>query len=81
MKFTPIDQIPRSSKKKLQLLINDFVDRQIAISEITYAPGEYRNLHSCYSSFFKAIRRSGHKLRVVWQDSRIFIENLAITQK
>ena len=81
MRFIPIDQVPRTPKKKLQFLITDFVNRHEAIVEITYAPGEYCNPHSCYSSFFNAARLSGYKLRVTCRSDRVFMENLAITQK
>ena len=81
MKFTQIDQVPRTPKKKLQFLIDDFVKRHVAIVEITYAPGEYHNPHSCYSSFFKAARLSGHNLRVTCRGNRVFMENLAIIRK
>ena len=78
MKLVPIEKIPAASKKKLQKFIDDFVKSEVPRAEIIYAPGEYRNSHSCYSSFYKAVKLSGYKLRVVGVGDRTFMENLAL---
>ena len=78
MKFIPIEKIPAAPKKKLQKFIDDFIKSEVPRVEIIYAPGEYRNGHSCYSSFYKAARASGYKLRVIGVDDRTFMENLAL---
>ena len=78
MKLIPVDVIPRAPKKKLQKFIDDFVKSEVPRVEIIYAPGEYRNSNSCYCSFYKAVKLSGYKLRVVGVGGRTFIENLAL---
>ena len=78
MKLIPVDVIPRAPKKKLQFLIDDFVKHNVPRVEVTYAPGEYKNPHSCYSSFYKAVRLSGYDIRVTTVGGRIFIENQAL---
>ena len=78
MKLIPVDVIPRAPKKKLQKFIDDFVKSEVPRVEIIYAPGEYRNSRSCYSSFYKAVKLSGYKLRVVGVGDRTFMENLAL---
>ena len=78
MKLVPIEKIPAASKKKLLKFIDDFVKSEVPRVEIIYAPGEYRNSHSCYCSFYKAVKLSGYKLRVVGVGDRTFMENLAL---
>lgn len=78
MKLVPIEKIPAASKKKLQKLIDDFVKSEVPRVEIIYAPSEYRNSHSCYSSFYKAVRISGYDICVTMAGGRVFIENQAL---
>ena len=78
MKLIPVDVIQRAPKKKLQKFIDDFVKSEVPRVEIIYAPGEYRNSHSCYSSFCTAVKLSGYKLRVVGVGGRTFMENLVL---
>lgn len=78
MKLIPVDVIPRAPKKKLQFLIDDFVKHNVPRVEVTYAPGEYKNPHSCYSSFYKAAKRSGYRIRVTSVGDRTFMENLTL---
>ena len=78
MKLIPIKKIPAASKKKLQKFIDDFVKSEVPRVEVIYAPGEYRNGHSCYSSFYKAAKRSGYRIRVTSVGDRTFMENLTL---
>ena len=81
MKLVEIDKIPRARKKRLQGIIEDFVDSQVPRVEVTYTPGEYAHSHSCYSSFYKAARLSGHDIYVTTVGNKIFMENRALNRK
>lgn len=81
MKLVPIEKIPAASKKNVQKFIDDFVKSEVPRVEIIYAPGEYRNWHSCYSSFYKGAKLSGYKLRVVGVGGRTFMENLTLCRE
>ena len=81
MKLIPVDVIPRAPKKKLQKFIDDFVKSEVPRVEIIYAPGEYRNSHSCCSSFYNAVKLSGYKLRVTSVGDRTFMENLTLCRE
>jgi hypothetical protein len=78
MRLVPIEKIPAASKKKLQKFIDDFVKSEVPRVEVTYAPGEYRNGRSCYSSFYTAAKRSGYRIRVTSVGDRTFMENLTL---
>ena len=78
MKLVPIEKIPAASKKKLQKFIDDFVKSEVPRVEIIYAPGEYQNGQSCYSSFYNAAKRSGYRIRVTSVGDRTFMENLTL---
>ena len=78
MKFIPVDKIPPAPKKKLQKFIEEFINSHTPRAEIIFAPGEYCNPHSCYSSFYKAARISGYEIRITAVGNRTFIENRAL---
>jgi hypothetical protein len=78
MRLVPIEKIPAASKKKLQKFIDDFVKSEVPRVEIIYAPSEYRNSNSCYSSFYMAAKRSGYRIRVTSVGDRTFMENLTL---
>ena len=76
MKLIPVEKIPerRRPHKKLQKLIEEFAASDAKIVRIDYDSNDYKNEKSCVSSFYNAVKCSGHQtIRVVLRGTEIYL--------
>ena len=76
MKLIQVEKIPeqRRPKKKLQKLIEEFAASDAKIVKIDYDSNDYKNEISCESSFYNAVKRSGHQtIRVVSRGTEVYL--------
>lgn len=76
MKLVKVDQIKERYVPygMLQSLITEFLKSDAKMVQIVFGEHEYKDSQSCYSSFYKAIKRSGYAgVRVVTRSGKVYL--------
>ena len=67
---------------KIYKIVCDFIDSEYPIAEVNWAPGEYRNATSAYSSLKSAIVRfKKMNIEVCQRNGKIYLVNKLLVSK
>lgn len=75
MKLIPVNEIPKKSttKKRLQSLIEEFVDSTDTMVRIDFTPDDYKSATVCCSCMRIAIKRSGRPIGATLRSGKVYL--------
>lgn len=76
MTFTEVKEIPRGTANRNMLLVKEleeFVLMGIKMAKLTYTPGAYKSVYTCYSTLFKVIKREHFPIKMKIRNNEIYL--------
>lgn len=80
MQLRPMNKIPaskgKSQYKNVAEYIDDFMQMDADVVHVDYAPYEFRNTYSAYSSFNRIIKLGGYRVKPSVVDNQLYLIKL-----
>lgn len=78
MKFVKVDELPACKRGWHSLLdmIDEFVYSDIKIVKVDFDRNDYKTVKSCDSSIRAAVKRSGHRVKVIQRNGEIYLKKV-----
>lgn len=78
MKFVKVNDIPKNERgwHSLQDMIEQFVNSDIKIVKVDFDEHDYKSLKSCDNSMRVAVKRSGHRVKVVQRNGELYLKKV-----
>lgn len=78
MKFVEVNEIPMEKRgwHPLQDMIEEFVNSDIKIVKVDFDERDYKSLKTCDNSFRVAVKRSGHRVKVMQRNGELYLKKV-----
>lgn len=78
MKFVEVNEIPMNKRgwHSLQDMIEEFVNSDIKIVKVDFDRNDYKTVKSCDNSIRVAVKRSGHRVKVVQRNGELYLKKI-----
>ena len=74
MTLTVVKEVPRKAKKNLRGMLDEFMRMNVKAVRVDFNEKEYAHIHSCDSSFHKAVSAGAYPIDVRMFENCVYLE-------